>query len=553
MAAHDGQTDTQAAMKALQEGFGRKLPDRIAEINSIWSSLKEKGVSVALLNKLHLKLHNLNGTSATYHYDTVTKLAREAELIAKAMVEKSSFPTQQQSEIDEVISRLNKTSLTPSSQPDSEIFMPPETANQGSKLVYFVEDDSELLQSTAMHIRMFGYIVETFHDLESFASAFRNSEPDVTIMDIIFNDHEKDGIEMMAELNKGRKRAAKTIFLTSEGDINHRLSAVRAGGVAYFQKTANIGQLIDSLDSLVKQEASEPFRVLLIDDDEEQAKFSELILQQAGMQTRSITQPLQALESLNDFLPDLILMDVYMPECDGLELSKVIRQVDTYVSIPIVFLSSEADLHKQLDAMSLGGDDFLTKPIAPWHLISAVSSRIKRGRIIRTLAECDSLTGLLNHTSGKKRFDAEISRAKRDGSPVSFAMLDIDHFKHVNDVYGHPTGDRVLKSLSGLLRQRLRISDSISRYGGEEFVAILPNTTAVQAKQLMDLIRKDFSAIKQQSEEGGHFQCAFSCGISCFPNPDNSTALINTADKLLYEAKENGRNRIVISPLKQSR
>lgn len=132
-------------------------------------------------------------------------------------------------------------------------------------------------------------------------------------------------------------------------------------------------------------------------------------------------------------------------------------------------------------------------------------------------------------------------------------MLDIDHFKHVNDVYGHPTGDRVLKSLSGLLRQRLRISDSISRYGGEEFVAILPNTTAVQAKQLMDLIRKDFSAIKQQSEEGGHFQCAFSCGISCFPNPDNSTALINTADKLLYEAKENGRNRIVISPLKQSR
>lgn len=554
MAAHAGKPDIQAAMKALQEAFARKLPDRIAEINSIWLSLKEASVSLALLNDLHLKLHSLTGTSATYHFDAVSKLAREGELIAKVMAEKGGLSIQQ-GELDTVLSRLNKATLTPSGQSGSETFIPPEsqkTASQSTKRVYIVESDPELLKSTAMHIRMFGYTVETFPDLTSFASAFRNSEPDVTIMDIIFNDSKKDGLEMMLELNNGRKRAAKTIFLTTESDINHRLSAVRAGGVAYFQKTANIGHLIDTLDSLLKQEVSEPFRVLLIDDNEEQSQFTELVLQEAGMQTRSIAQPLQALESLNDFLPDLILMDIYMPECDGLELSKVIRQVDTYVSIPIVFLSAEGDLRKQLDAMSLGGDDFLTKPVVPWHLVSAVTSRIKRGRIIRTLAECDSLTGLLNHTSGKKRFDAEISRAKRDASPVSFAMLDIDHFKHVNDTYGHPTGDRVLKSLSGLLRQRLRISDSISRYGGEEFVVILPNTTAVQAKQLMDLIRVDFSAIKQQSEEGGDFQCAFSCGISCFPTADNSTALINTADKLLYEAKENGRNRIIISSLKKS-
>jgi diguanylate cyclase (GGDEF)-like protein len=221
--------------------------------------------------------------------------------------------------------------------------------------------------------------------------------------------------------------------------------------------------------------------------------------------------------------------------------------MDTHVSIPIVFLSAESDLRKQLDAMSLGGDDFLTKPIVPWHLVSSVTSRIKRGRTIRALAECDSLTGLLNHTSGKKRFDAEIARAKRDGSPVSFAMLDIDHFKHVNDTYGHPTGDRVLKSLSGLLRQRLRISDSISRYGGEEFVAILPDTSSENAKKIMDAIREDFSAIKQQCEDGREFQCAFSCGISALGVVESATALINAADKALYEAKESGRNRIVIA------
>ena len=549
MAGMDGKPDILAALKALQDGFGKKLPERIDEINSIWLSVQAERDDTEHLRHLHLKLHSLTGTSATYHFDAVSKISREGEKIAKAMVEHGGIASQQQEDdLIIVLLRLKASSHNPTKESDTETIIPAQqttVASESKKRIYLVEDDLEILQSTAMQIGVFGYEVESFPDLESFVSAFRNSEPDITIMDIMFDGSEKNGIEMMAELNSGRKTAARTVFITSESDVQLRLSAVRAGGAAYFNKPVNIGQLIDTLDGLTKQEAAEPFRVLVIDDNEEQAQFSELVLQQAGMQTKSVTQPLKALDVLNDFLPDLILMDVYMPECSGLELSRVIRQMDMYVSIPIVFLSAESDLRKQLDAMSFGGDDFLTKPIVPWHLVSSVTSRIKRGRTIRTLAECDSLTGLLNHTSGKKRFDAEISRAQREDTPVSFAMLDIDHFKHVNDTYGHPTGDRVLKSLSGLLRQRLRISDSISRYGGEEFVAILPNTNAKNAKNIMDAIREDFSAIKQQSEEGEYFQCEFSCGISCFPDSDNAAALINAADKLLYEAKESGRNRII--------
>lgn len=542
--------DIQAALKALQDAFAKKLPDRITEIHEIWTTLQKNLDHAETQRQLHLKLHSLTGTAATYHFDQISKIAREGEQIAKSVVEFGAFSSpQQQEQLGAILIRLDQATLIPSESGDSDVVIPADQPHHDTiskKLIYLVEDDPEALESMAMQITVFGYEVRTFPELESFVSAFHQHEPDICIMDIIFDGSDKTGIETMTELNSGRTKPVRSIFITAESDIAHRLDAVRAGGVAYFNKPINIGQLIDTLDGLTKQEASEPFRVLVIDDNEEQAQFSELVLQQAGMQTRRVTKPLHTLEILNDFLPDLILMDIYMPECNGLELSRVIRQMDMYVSIPIVFLSAEGDLRKQLDAMSLGADDFLTKPIVPWHLVSAVTSRIKRGRIIRTLAECDSLTGLLNHTSGKKRFDAEIARAKRDGTPVSFAMLDIDHFKHVNDTYGHPTGDRVLKSLSGLLRQRLRISDSISRYGGEEFVAILPNTSAADAKKLMDSIREDFSAIKQQGEDGVEFYCAFSCGISCFPAADNATALINMADKLLYEAKESGRNRVVM-------
>ncbi len=552
MAGSDGTPDIQAALKALQDGFGKKLPVRIDEITSIWAAVKANREDAELLHHLHLKLHSLTGTAATYHFDEVGSVAREGELIAKAMAASGCIASEQQeSDLDRAVARLCSVSSNPAEQISSEPSIATESPDgsiDAKKRVYIVDDQLDVLESVAMQVSVFGYEVESFSNLKSFAAAFHENEPDAIIMDIMFEVSDTAGISMMAELNQDREITAKTIFITASQDMMSRLEAVRAGGVAYLPKPINMGQLIDTLDTITHKDSPEPFRVLIIDDEVEQAEFVALTLQQAGMTTTIASKPLQALQALNDFFPDLILMDIYMPECTGLELSSVIRQMDAYVSVPIVFLSAEADLDKQLNAISLGADDFLTKPIVPWHLISSVTSRIKRGRIIRAMAECDSMTGLLNHSSGKKRLDAELSRSKRDATPVSFAMLDIDYFKHVNDTYGHPAGDRVLKCLSGLLRQRLRITDSISRYGGEEFVAILPNTTPAQAKGLMDSIREDFSGIKQLGDDGD-FTCTFSAGISYFPDRHDSTSLIDAADKLLYEAKEGGRNKVVTAEI----
>ena len=123
-------------------------------------------------------------------------------------------------------------------------------------------------------------------------------------------------------------------------------------------------------------------------------------------------------------------------------------------------------------------------------------------------------------------------------------MIDLDHFKHVNDTYGHPAGDRVLRSLSHLLKQRLRSYDIISRYGGEEFVVVLPNTELTVAQKIMDELRIAFSEIKHY-HESGTFSCQFSCGLSSFPDFKNEKSLGNEADKALYEAKESGRNKVV--------
>lgn len=264
------------------------------------------------------------------------------------------------------------------------------------------------------------------------------------------------------------------------------------------------------------------------------------------MKTTIVTDPVQIMEPLIESKPDLILMDVYMPDFSGLELAVVIRQQETFVSVPITYLSRETNVDKQMLALSLGGDDFLTKPIQPEHLVAAVTSRVQRSKALQSLMVRDSLTGLLNHSNIKEKLYLEVARSDRQNVPLSFAMIDIDHFKSINDTYGHLAGDRVIKNLARLLRQRLRQTDILGRYGGEEFAIILIGTDGATAFKVIESIRQDFCQTPQQlgSDE---ITVTFSCGIASFPDYIDASHLNDAADQSLYRAKAQGRNCTVLS------
>ena len=304
--------------------------------------------------------------------------------------------------------------------------------------------------------------------------------------------------------------------------------------------------LLVKLDDLTNSHPPEPYRVLIVDDEPALGGLYSLVLRQAGMETCEIHDPFTVMAPLVEFRPDLILMDIYMPGCSGTELAAVIRQQEAYVSIPIVFLSVEADVSKQMEAMRRGGDDFLLKPVQPRFLVSAVTTRVSRSRILRNLMMRDSLTGLLNHTKTKEQLAIEVDRVKRLGHSISVAMIDIDHFKNVNDSYGHSTGDRVLRSLSRLLGQRLRQTDVIGRYGGEEFAVIMNGTHAEDAVRVLDEIRESFAQMVHYAD-GKEFRVTFSAGVAEAPPYADAENISEAADKALYEAKRTGRNRIVLA------
>ncbi len=410
-------------------------------------------------------------------------------------------------------------------------------------LVYLVDDDPVLCKIIEYQLRYFGYQVRIFHDLASFDEALDDRQPAAVLMDVELPDG--NGPQFILKLKQAARTLAPVIFISSRTDIINRLSVAKAGGDMYLVKPVNLGLLVDKLDELCHLKTLDPYRVLIIDQSTVSAQYHAEILNGMGMVVEIVNKPLMVLSVLEEFNPDLILMDVVMSDCSGAELAKVIRQQERYVGVPIIFLSEKLSLDAQLTAKRAGGDDFIAKPIDPVHLAVAVASSARKSRSIRSMMFKDGLTGLLNHTATIERLTTEISRAQRLGSHLVFAMLDIDCFKSINDNYGHPAGDRVIKSISRTLQQRLRRTDVVGRYGGEEFGVILLDTDIEYAKDILDEIRKIFSEIEHDAGVE-KFRVTFSCGIADYPTFTEVNSLLEAADIALYHAKTAGRNNVYV-------
>ncbi len=255
-----------------------------------------------------------------------------------------------------------------------------------------------------------------------------------------------------------------------------------------------------------------------------------------------VNDPLQLFDAMARFHPEVLVLDVNMPGCSGPELAQVVRFNDDWLRVPIIYLSAETDIALQMSVLIRAGDDFVTKPISDNSLIATVFARAQRARLLSNALSRDSLTGLLKHADIKEQVAIEQERALRSGKPASVVMLDIDHFKKVNDTHRHAVGDNVIRALANLLRQRLRRVDSLGRYGGEEFMAVLPDCNGEQAVSILDEIRQQFSSISFAGEQSD-FHVSLSAGVAS-SHERTADELMEMADRALYAAKNNGRNQV---------
>jgi diguanylate cyclase (GGDEF)-like protein len=289
--------------------------------------------------------------------------------------------------------------------------------------------------------------------------------------------------------------------------------------------------------------------VLVVASDAARLDGIEGALAQAGMEPLRLHKPLELVATLSRHHPDAIVIDVDTPACTGIDLARLIRQDPAFLDLPVLVLSDDADPAARRRAVAAGVDDFLAPPCTRAGLADAVLLRIERSRALRGLIMRDGMTGLYNHVSIKEQLLREMARSKREGNPLALAMVDLDFFKKINDTYGHPVGDQVIRAIAHILQQRLRHGDLIGRYGGEEFAVILPGTGAAAAAHVLDGIRALFAALGHKADETV-FHATFSAGVADLDaaggNADPAD-LFRLADEALYEAKRAGRNRVALA------
>ena len=556
MVVIDTQADFRRQLEAQWAAYAATLADKLDDLEQAARPLRKDAPAEQARQALEAVRglsHRLAGSGATFGFTALGRVARDLEALCDAILDNGARPSpEQRGDIDGLLEDLRRAAEEPPAPPVAAPGSAPgqavvPAAGEGERTVILVEDDEAAARQLERDLTSFGFRVCVLDHPARLREAAAETRPAAVILDIVFAGDDRVGTDVVALLRGDGALDCPVVFLSERDDLRARLASVRAGCDGYLVKPANIADIVDLLDRLTLGANEEAFRVLVIDDDAEVAKHTELVLRKAGMISASVDDPMTIMESLEDFRPELILVDLHMPGCSGQELAAVIRQQASYAAIPIVFLSSETNVRRQLQALQLGGDGFLSKSLSPSELILAVTTRARRFRLLRSMMTRDSLTGLLNHTRTKQQMEIEIDRARRANAPLAFVMIDIDRFKSVNDTYGHAAGDAVLKSLARLMKERLRATDVVGRMGGEEFAAVLADTDAAGAARIFDELRLAFARIRHNAE-GREFSVTMSCGVAQFPGFDDASRLSNAADKALYAAKHNGRDRVETAP-----
>ncbi|MBI5367304.1 MAG: diguanylate cyclase [Planctomycetes bacterium] len=300
------------------------------------------------------------------------------------------------------------------------------------------------------------------------------------------------------------------------------------------------------------------YQVLIVDDEPGNLDLLSRRLLRSGYSVAIACSAAEAEPVVATHPPDIILLDIMMPEVSGLEYLCRLRADARTSRTPIIMVSALADTENIVTAISDGANDYVTKPINLPVLLARMQTHLKMAALVQNLetqtqlltklAAVDHLTGVYNRRSMFEALEVEMSRSRRSGRALSFVMLDIDHFKRLNDEHGHPVGDQVLREFAARAREAVRPTDLVCRYGGEEFAVILPETEATQAEAAGERVRQAIGGWPF-AVAGRQIPVTVSVGLASVAATYSGdlARVIARADKALYEAKQSGRNRVCVA------
>lgn len=537
----------------LLSGFADSFPRRFDEVAAALKTARDQDWEAEPRELLRGLAHRMAGSALTYGFHDVGLAARHLERLIDAPG-KSGRPLDPA--LDAALDRLRRAVAEARRSPrpiDAIAPMLERDKSAPRPVVMVVDDDEAHTTLVVRHLQSLGFEANGYTRPEQAIAEVGDLQPQCLLLDVIFPGEGDAGFVLSQQLVSRVAVPPTVIFLTAREDLSSRRKASALGAHAYISKPVNLTTLVTILEHQFSSSRLSRPRVLLVEDSDPVARLYSLLLRKAGIEATAVRDPLEVLDAIYLFQPDLVLLDLNLPGIAGAEICALLRQHETLFDLPVMGLTGETNPQVLKRALQAGLDGILHKDDDLSGLIPLIRARVERYRRVRHAMMRDMLTGLMNRAALLERLSLELHRGHRAGKPLCLAIIDIDHFKDVNDRHGHIVGDAALKHVAHQLKSRLRSVDFAGRLGGDEFLVVMPHTDIADAAHVLGEIT---ARVRELPFEHGaiRLQVTLSTGL-VESDPDDPlaersaiSALMGRADDLLYEAKREGRDRVRWEP-----
>jgi diguanylate cyclase (GGDEF)-like protein len=488
--------------------------------------------------------HKLAGSVGTLGFAGASKRARELEL---GLAAGTPSPARAAVLADAVLrchtELFGDETADPKSEPSAPN-SPPEIGGDEHRAksvdLLIVDHDHDHARRIAAEARARGLLASLAPDLASARRVLRLQTPAVVLLDLALGEGVDAALDLLSETAPDRP----VLVVTDPARSVDRVEIARRGGRGFLPHSLTAIETVDAVISLRQRLRPAGTRVLAVDDDRVMLDAIEISLNSAGIELMKCSDPARFWELLEEYEPDLVMLDFEMPGISGTELCRSLRNDQRWAGMPVLFLTSRGGSNAIQELFDAGADDYVRKPFVGPELLARISNRLERVRLYRDLADVDALTGALNRRRSAEDIERLLRLADRARQPVSLCVLDVDNFKRVNDGYGHPAGDAVLRGLGAALHRFLRGDDVIARWGGDEFVVAMYGMSGADGRQRVGEFVEGIRGIR--FDDVGEAPVTMSAGLAEYPSDASDLkSLYRTADEALYTAKQEGRDRVV--------
>ncbi len=549
----DTKSLTENKFERIREIYVESFPEKVDELRECWAKINAAKVATKPLQKMRTAVHKMAGSSGSHGFDDIYVLTRKIEkCIVEVLDKETDWSSNQElvgNQVQELVNLLEEHSLHYSPLDGVETQIPRLDALQLSHrelAVFIISQRTVELSLLSNLLEGRGFSVFSFSGLERAFAMAKTVDPAIVVLDLGDADQISLDESLKNKFRSSKNEIPAFIVISRRDDVNTRLGAARFGAEAFFATPINAHNFSSTLDVILETRGNDYCRVLLMDDDSQRISYIEKVFINENIKCRVISEVEQITDELVNFKPDLVLIAHKQNDESSVNAARMVRLHETYFNTPIIFLLEEESIQLRIEALRSGADDCISGNEYEQEIFSILKDRIMRFRRANHMIIMDSLTGTLNRDAFFDRASEEISLAIRRNETICLGMIDVDHFKQINDKNGHVVGDYVLRHISDYLNNRLRRSDVVGRYAGDEFLVFLPDTDLDSAYLVLDMIRKNLMS-QCISMNNIDVRVSISLGLVATrpTEPLNVESLIVEADKKLYEAKMAGRNTLI--------